>query len=215
MGWPLGNPLDQWRGFLDRVHADWGKTGQRTQPRLYPLDQPRHRSHPKPLPLFCEDAIISATCLNPANHPYKGPLVREKPCGFRLAWPGDKPQTFNGNLVVIPQKAWKQLEIKSYRHAFGDLHYGLDAHQKGIPILKGPECARTSWQNPNWRDQKTFAKRLRHCLHPTGLPPSDWWKFCRHFGGPAYPLRFLVGYRYLLHKRSSPHPMVKTEPPHP
>lgn len=160
--------------------------------------------------LFDPERIVVGTCLIDGVVS-KGALVSDGwNCKFRVAKDGETPDTFNGNLVVIPRKIFTKLTITGYRHAFADLAYGLRATAAGEQIAKGPICARTEQQTGNWRDKGKISERWDACLSPTGLPVEDWWAFCREFGGARGRslLGFALAYRYLLKKRKQPRPVV-------
>lgn len=162
-------------------------------------------------PLLDENRIVAGTCLIDGK-PSKGALAEDgSKCRFRLTKAGELGITFNGNLVAIPKKIYKWRSIQGYRHAFADIAYGLRAHREGHAIIRGPVCAVTARQENNWRDEPNIWERARACISPRGLPPEDWWSFCREFGGRAWLLKFVIAYRYILKKRCLPKPMVKPE----
>jgi GT2 family glycosyltransferase len=161
--------------------------------------------------LFQPDKIVAGTC-EISGRPAKGALVEDgHKCRFRLAKENETPVTFNGNLTVVPKQIFTRLAIEQYAHAFADLHYGLEATALGFQIERGPVCAETSPQKENWRDRETLEARWKACMAPRGLPPADWWKFCRRFSGPSAPARFLWAYRHIFRKRKVPKPLVRPE----
>lgn len=107
--------------------------------------------------------------------------------------------TMNGNCVLIPAIAANEVGInsESYRHAFGDIDYGLRARRAGYEIveLKEPvaqqeankkfEASISTLTPNNWRFVLTDAK---------GIPWREWLLFCREFGGPLWVVNFLVRY---------------------
>ena len=149
-------------------------------------------------------AIQAATILSVDGIPIKGPLKRISPCKFRLAMIGETPDTFNGHLVSIPKCVFERMKIEVYSHAFADIHYGLEAVRNGLSLSPCMATATTAVQQRlNWRDRLSFLERWSACMSPTGLPPADWWKFCRAFGGPLAAFRFAIAYRFILRGRKT------------
>ncbi len=139
-----------------------------------------------------------------------GGLVRSKALSrlnFRLLTEQETEcHTMNGNCVLIPSNAAKEVGINSgyYRHAFGDIDYGLRAKRSGYRIieLKKPvarqefnhrfEASISSLTVRNWRFVINDAK---------GIPWREWYRFCYSFGGPLWPLNFTIRYLKILRLR--------------
>jgi len=114
--------------------------------------------------------------------------------------------TFNGNIVYVPQSVVAQIGINdpNYYHNFGDNDYGLRARDANIPILLV--------KTPLGTCEINDAKRKRGCGSPElgifgqwrvvnthhGLPFGSWWRFTRKFSGIWLPLHFALPYRHLF-----------------
>ena len=206
---------DAWTGKIDIIQTKremfWARSlalGERVARKFSP-------SH---IVWLNEDTLISsalsemlhptfiqvATILSADGIPIKGPLKQIAPCKFRLANTSETPDTFNGHLVAIPRCVFKHMEIEDYSHAFADIHYGLTAAKKGFSLSPCTATASTALQQrENWRDLPTFMERWIACMRPTGLPPRDWGKFCKAFGGHIALFRFAAGYRFLFWRRQN------------
>jgi GT2 family glycosyltransferase len=107
--------------------------------------------------------------------------------------------TMNGNCVLFPAQVVTDVGINSerYSHAFGDHDYALRARRAGYMILelKVP----VGEQEHNHR----YLNSIGHLnldnfgfifAHPKGIPIREWYYFCREFGGPLWPVNFLLRY---------------------
>lgn len=115
------------------------------------------------------------------------------PSGERLA------DTINGNCVLIPAQATEHIGINSglYRHAFGDIDYGLRARKAGYTIVQSENPV--GWQefNAAYMDSiRTLTlKNWRYILKsPKGVPVREWFFFCRDHGGTFWPVNFAFRY---------------------
>ncbi len=112
----------------------------------------------------------------------------------------------NGNCVLIPAVAAKEIGINSenYRHAFGDIDYGLRARRLGYRIVEVKEPV--AKQEPNrkfdasigsltWRNWRFITTNAK------GIPWQEWYRFCYEFGGPLWPVNFAVRYLKILRLR--------------
>jgi GT2 family glycosyltransferase len=111
--------------------------------------------------------------------------------------------TMNGNCVLIPASAAKDIGINDtrYSHAFGDLDYGLRAVSAGYTILQMPQYVGLQEFNDNYHN--SIAKmNLRNAVfiltHPKGIPIMEWFVFCRSHGGPLWPVNFGLRYFKML-----------------
>ncbi|MCA1476121.1 glycosyltransferase family 2 protein [Bradyrhizobium sp. NBAIM08] len=167
------------------------------------LTEYRHASNPR--------TIVVGRTIDPHTRAVSyGGLVRSRivsRLNFRfLTEQETECHTMNGNCVLIPAIAAKEVGINSenYRHAFGDIDYGLRARRLGYRIieLKQPvaqqepnqkfEASIGSLTLSNWRFITTNAK---------GIPWREWYRFCYEFGGPLWPLNFAVRYLKILRLR--------------
>ena len=98
-------------------------------------------------------------------------------------------QTMNGNIVLVPQKVYAVLGTNDpvYRHALGDIDYGLRAQKAGIEVWTiesvAGECNLhshpTIWKDPT----QPFGKRWKNFFSPIGNNPFEFFKFrCRYYG---------------------------------
>ena len=95
----------------------------------------------------------------------------------------------NGNLVIIPRAVFNKLGFNDpyYRHALGDMDYGLRAVESGIKIVQisgaGGVCDLHEhpviWMDPS----QPFRKRWDNFFHPLGNNPFEFFHYKkRHFG---------------------------------
>ena len=97
--------------------------------------------------------------------------------------------TFNGNIVLIPNSVYEHLGCNDpyFHHGLGDLDYGMRAHKAGIGIYQlgkaVGECDRHGYIM-KWCDPKlTFSERWKALFHPTGYPPKEVFYFNKkHYG---------------------------------
>ena len=92
-------------------------------------------------------------------------------------------QTINGNIVLVPKSVFKVLGANDsfYRHALGDMDYGLRAQRKGIEVWISEgilgECDLhehpTIWKDPT----QPFKKRWRNFFSPLGNNPFEFFYF--------------------------------------
>ncbi|MCK1663446.1 glycosyltransferase [Bradyrhizobium sp. 151] len=107
--------------------------------------------------------------------------------------------TMTGNCVLIPAIAAAEVGLNSprYRHAFGDIDYGLRARRSGYDIIELKEPVAEQRYNENWQAgiNKLNSRNWRFIFSdPKGIPWREWYSFCREFGGPLWPLNFLLRY---------------------
>lgn len=119
---------------------------------------------------------------------------------FRAAHEGDACcDTMNGNCVLIPARAVDDVGINSpvFRHAMGDIDYGLRARQAGYSIVQTAQPVGRQDRNPHVyaRPQEQSWQGLRQFMtHPKGMPVREWLHFCRRHGGWLWPVNFVVMY---------------------
>ena len=100
-----------------------------------------------------------------------------------------KCHTMNGNIVLIPKNVYAILGTndKGFRHALGDIDYGLRAQAAGIEVWTAQgvlgECdlheRPTIWMDPT----QPFSKRWKNFFSPLGNNPFEFFRFrCRHYG---------------------------------
>jgi GT2 family glycosyltransferase len=123
--------------------------------------------------------------------------------------PGDvlKPcDTFEGNIVWIPAAIYDRVgNLAPFRHAMGDIDYGYRATRAGFRIFIAPGylgvCSNNS-RGGTWEDAALpRSVRWRKLTGIKGLPPRDWWRFCRAHGRLRAPLYFVSPYGRVLFGR--------------
>jgi len=114
--------------------------------------------------------------------------------------------TFEGNIVWVPQSVFARIgPLAPYRHAMGDIDYGYRAQAAGIGCFVAPGYLGACSANARagtWEDE-TLSRRVRwrKIFGPKGLPPFDWWRFCRRHGGWRAPRFFVSPYCRILLRR--------------
>lgn len=126
---------------------------------------------------------------------------------YPFPMPGGAPRpcrTLNMNAALISRAVYKRLGNlhSAFRHAMGDLDYGLKATRAGLPILETPqfigECA-TNPASGTWRDASLpRITRLRKLCHAKGLPPKDWLAYTRRNCGLLWWRYFFSPYIRIL-----------------
>lgn len=84
--------------------------------------------------------------------------------------------TFNGNIVLVPDSVYKILGTLDpcYTHSFGDYDYGVRAKKAGIDSVVAPGICGRCDRNPGipqWRDSKySLRERYKALTGPKGRP---------------------------------------------
>ncbi|MET4447041.1 GT2 family glycosyltransferase [Bradyrhizobium sp. GM2.2] len=107
--------------------------------------------------------------------------------------------TMTGNCVLIPAIAATEVGLNSsrYCHAFGDIDYGLRAKRSGYDIIELKEPVAEQRHNDKWEASiSTLNSRNWRFIFsdPKGIPWREWYSFCREFGGPLWPINFVLRY---------------------
>lgn len=100
-----------------------------------------------------------------------------------------KCETLNGNLVLIPREVFSKLGANDpyYRHALGDMDYGLRATENGIGIWTVPGACGicdlhehiTTWMDP----QIAIKQRWNNFFSPLGNNPFEFFHYTKaHYG---------------------------------
>ena len=150
----------------------------------------RSKTKPVVVGCFCDP--------DSGEHAYGGFLVKKSIWGItsqRLVPHGEiaRCDTFNGNLVLIPNSVVKDVGVldERYTHAFGDKDYGFRCTGQNIPMYITPKyigtCSRNSI-NGTWMDPGiSLGQRHKKLWSPTGLPPTEYFysykKNCSSFAG--------------------------------
>lgn len=125
---------------------------------------------------------------------------RRRPLRFELVSPSAEPlevETMHGNCVLIPRSVARTVGNldPGYRHAMGDLDYGLRARGAGCQVWLAPATIGTCPPNPGQRaDGRPFREQLRVLTGVKGLPPADWRTFAQRWAGPAWPVYWASPY---------------------
>jgi GT2 family glycosyltransferase len=155
--------------------------------------------------------IVVGTTIDPltSRHSYGGRNRRRRAWGLHtdLVTPGATPvecETMNGNFVLVPAQIVHSIGILDtrYRHIFGDLDYGFRAMQAGGRIVIVPgvvgECRRNA-STAAWLDPaRSFKERWAAVTGPKALYPRSSLTYCRRFGGPLWPLKFITPYARVI-----------------
>jgi GT2 family glycosyltransferase len=111
-----------------------------------------------------------------------------------------KPETFNGNVVLIGPKALSALGPfpSGFKHFLADIVYGLDASRVGLSLLVAPgfagTCQPNNEVNPALDIRRRRRERLRSVNSPKGIPLRQQWRFSMGYGGLLGPIYFLASY---------------------
>ena len=109
--------------------------------------------------------------------------------------------TFNGNIVLVPQKVFEKLGFNDtyYRHSFGDIDYGLKATQKGLVNYIAPGyygiCNRNNPIPIFRRKCYPLIKRYKLLYSPLGSNPIEAY----HLNIKYYPFYLCVWIFIKLH----------------
>lgn len=149
-----------------------------------------------------EPIIVGSTKDNETNAFSYGGRTKKRPMDLLASkWilPTNKPEpieTFNGNLVLIPDAVFKILGNldKGFIHGAGDIDYGLRARRLKIPMFIAPGylgfCSRHTdilkWTDPN----VPFKERLSHLNSPKGLPLKQWKILVKRHTGVLWPVYY-------------------------
>jgi GT2 family glycosyltransferase len=149
------------------------------------------------------DGLVAGSVRDPisGHHTYGG--VRRtnswwRPAAFERVPPTDSIQhvdTVNGNCVLIPRSIVAAIGVNdpAFTHGIGDFDYGLRANSAGFAIAVAPGTVGTCERNPpapplDGNLQQRVGEAWRRATSPKGLPPRDWARFMRRWGGPLWPL---------------------------
>lgn len=112
-------------------------------------------------------------------------------------------ETMNGNCVLIPARAVIDIGInsKNYRHAYGDVDYGLRAIRAGYSIIEMKPPVATQEFNDSSLSRLGIRNWRFALFHPKGISLSEWFCFCREHGGPFWIGNFVWRYVKMLSPR--------------
>jgi GT2 family glycosyltransferase len=149
------------------------------------------------------DGIVAGSVRDPetGDHTYGG--VRRsrswwRPAAFEWISPTDAIEhvdTVNGNCVLIPRSVVSKVGANdpTFTHGIGDFDYGLRAGAAGFNVVIAPGSVGTCPRNPPPPRlagglASRVSKSWRRTTSPKGLPPRDWARFMRRWGGPFWPV---------------------------
>jgi len=152
-------------------------------------------------------AIVVGSTRDPGSgqHTYGG-VVRSSrihPMKYKLLEPGGQPipcDTMNGNCVLIPRSVAAVVQNLSpeFRHGIGDFEYGVRARRMGCTVWIAPgyvgTCAWNQVSGGFLDPQLPLRSRWRHMMSRKGLPPSEHLAYMRRYGGPVWPLFWMMPY---------------------
>jgi len=128
-----------------------------------------------------------------------------------------KCDTFNGNVVLIPQNVVSKIgNISSEysRQHSGDLDYGLRAKYEGFESWVAPgvvgECPSNSLKGTIFDKSLPFRDRIKQMKSPKGVPPArEWMVFAKRHAGFLWPfywlrtvVRVIFPWAYLIIRKS-------------
>lgn len=153
--------------------------------------------------------LVGATRGNDGRLTYGGQRRVRHPFGLKferlpLADHSQRCDTFNGNIVLIPQATVDAIGINDpgFFHALGDIDYGLRASRAGIPVVMLPGTLGVCETNPPFPlNRGPWAERWRRVNSHRGLHPASWWRITRRYSGVWLPFHFLLPYRKLFGKQ--------------
>lgn len=181
--------------FLLWVNDDTTLQPTAVQVLLHTSDRLRDAGHPP--------AIVVGTVVDPATGLANYSGVRQdrlRRMRFGLVTADRDPlrvDTMNGNAVLIPRAVYRAVGNldPGYTHSMGDYDYGLRASRAGFGVWVAPGEVGTCPSNPGFVPQSTTVRaefrRLKGTKH---LPPDEWLRFVRRWGGMAWPLFWAFPY---------------------
>ena len=125
-----------------------------------------------------------------------------QPLFFTLLNSSVEPQkcdTFNGNVVLIPQNVVSEIGNISSEYSKqhgGDIDYGLRAKYAGFESWVAPgfigECASNDIEGTLFDKKLTLKERLKIMKTPHGVPPAkEWMLFTKLHAGFLWPLYWI------------------------
>jgi len=150
------------------------------------------------------DDVVVGTVVNSEEKcvTYGGYMRTGGPLSLKIASERqcDSVDTFNGNLVLIPQKVFKTLGPidAKFPHQYGDLDYGYRVKREGFEIkatsLPVGICDANS-SSGTWEDASLGKLKRISIVHSAKfMPISIRISFCRRHGGKLWFLFVLSGY---------------------
>ena len=119
---------------------------------------------------------------------------RWRPMRFSLVMPTEKEprrvETMNGNVVLVPSDVVQRVGLldAGFSHGMGDYDYGLRAGRAGISIWMCPATVGVCARNAPPMASASVRTELNRLRDVKVLPPREWLRFARRWGGPLWPL---------------------------
>jgi GT2 family glycosyltransferase len=94
-------------------------------------------------------------------------------------------RSLNANCALVPRAVFREIGMfdRVYTHSMGDHDYGYAATRAGVPIRETASFVGECSKNPTsgtWLDTSLpIASRLSKLFSVKGLPPREWWHYCR------------------------------------
>jgi GT2 family glycosyltransferase len=126
---------------------------------------------------------------NQSDYPFVHGADDPRPC-----------RTMNANCTLVPRAVYRKIGMfyHAYHHAMGDTDYGLEAGRHGIPTYESTLFIGECEPNPkagSWRDTALpRIERWRKLASVKGLPPNDWFYYCKRNCGSLWLRYWLSPY---------------------
>ena len=109
----------------------------------------------------------------------------------RLSGAEEECVTMNGNCVLIPGCAVKEIGINAigYTHGYGDIDYGSRVTRAGYRIRECPDPVGFQEKNEKYENsisQLDLSNWRFILFNPKGIALKEWFTFCRAHGGSRY-----------------------------
>jgi GT2 family glycosyltransferase len=165
------------------------------------------------------DGIVAGSVRDPETDEYTYGGVRRlrswwRPAAFEWVPPTgtiEDVDTINGNCVLIPRSVVRAIGVNdpTFTHGIGDFDYGLRAQAAGFSVVVAPRSVGTCPRNPPAPPLEggmvpRVRESWRRATSPKGLPPRDWARFLRRWGGPFWPLFWASPYTRALFNAAWP-----------
>lgn len=118
----------------------------------------------------------------------------------KLAQPDNTLQpirNLNGNVVFVPKSVVDKIGILDpfYHHHFGDVDYGMVAHENNVGVFLSTKFVGECPKNPICRirsSRKSLSKRFQILFSPLGTPPSSIYHLFRKHKKTFHGVLFIV-----------------------
>jgi GT2 family glycosyltransferase len=113
-------------------------------------------------------------------------------------------RTMNANCALIPRVVYERIGMfySVYRHAMGDMDYGLQAGRNGIAVYETSSFVGECRLNPeagSWKDRSLPRMvRWQKLISTKALPPIEWMHYCKRNCGVWWPRYVISPYIRIL-----------------